>query len=389
VKREFKPGNRYKILIIGPLPPPNGGISTVVYNLLHYGISEDFDIYHLDSSSKRSPVKTGTLDFSNVLAFFFQLLSLVFKIIKHRPQIIQIESACYLGFLKNTLFILISKLTFRRIIISIHGSGIRFINFFLNLPPPVRMYVRLILSGCDAIRILSGKWTSMFASVIKLEKDNVLVIPNGINEELFKRKSISRNSFDDEFRLLFLGGIDRKKGIYDLIKVIESLQKKGQRLKLIIVGDERESGTKKDIERIIKKRELDPYVEIVGKVDYKETPSFYHSADAYILPSYSEGLPMVILEAMAAGLPVISTKIGAIPEIIDEGINGFLVDPGDIKGMVSKIEILKKNKGLREIIGRNNITKVMALYSLSQQAKAFKNLYLQLLGNTIRKQHPL
>ncbi|MCK4321006.1 hypothetical protein KAX08_00585 [candidate division WOR-3 bacterium] len=57
--------------------------------------------------------------------------------------------------------------------------------------------------------------------------------------------------------------------------------------------------------------------------------------------------------------------------------------------MVSKIEILKKNKGLREIIGRNNITKVIALYSLSQRAKAFKNLYLQLLGNTMRKQHPL
>jgi len=99
----------------------------------------------------------------------------------------------------------------------------------------------------------------------------------------------------------------------------------------------------------------------------------------FLLPSYFEGLPYTILEAMAHGLPVIATNVGAIPEVIEEGINGFLINPGDIDDLTKKIKTLITNKALIEEIGKNNRRKIADKYSMDKQVENYKNLYTSLL----------
>lgn len=371
--------SKSRILILGPLPPPEGGVATTVSNLLNSKLSNDFELIHMDISTKRSLSKQGRIDTKNIIALFFMIILLIGKIIKSRPHIVQIESSSGTSFLKNSVFILISKFVFCSVIISIHGSGIRFINFFESLPYFGKLYVKFIISKCDAVRILSEKWIETFNSELKLKVNKIFVIPNGVNFEFFDINRHHGSLIENECKILYLGAIGEKKGVFDLLYASEILQEKGCEFKLNIVGPEMEEGCKEKLKIISMKRNLEKYIEIYKEIKYNETISFYSSADIYILPSYTEGLPMTLLEAMASGLPVVSTKVGAIPEIIEDGINGFLVNPGNIFDLASKIEILINNKPLRKKMGLMNKAKAREKYSLFQQVNGFRNLYLELL----------
>ena len=98
-------------------------------------------------------------------------------------------------------------------------------------------------------------------------------------------------------------------------------------------------------------------------------------ADIFILPSYNEGLPMSILEAMSYGLPVISTPVGGIPEIVKDGVNGYLIFPGDNEALAEKIELLAKNKELRLRMGQENYKLVSQKYNAGTIINQLKILY--------------
>jgi glycosyltransferase involved in cell wall biosynthesis len=371
--------SKSRILILGPLPPPEGGIATTVSNLLSSKLSNDFKLIHMDISTKRSLNKQGKIDTKNIISLFFMIILLIGKIIKSRPHIVQIESSSGTSFLKNSLFILVSKFAFCNVIISIHGSGIRFINFFESLPHLGKLYVKFIISKCDAVRILSEKWIKKFNTELNLKVNKIFVIPNGVDFEFFNINRYHSTLIENNCKILYLGAIGEKKGVFDLLDVSEILQKKGYEFNLNIVGPEMDEGCTEELKIITRKRKLEKYIEIHKEIKYKETVSFYSSANIFILPSYTEGLPMTLLEAMASGLPVVSTKVGAIPEIIEDGINGFLVNPGNVSDLAFKIEILINNSHLRKKMGLMNKTKVQEKYSLFQQINGFRSLYLQLL----------
>lgn len=116
-------------------------------------------------------------------------------------------------------------------------------------------------------------------------------------------------------------------------------------------------------------------VKNLGFLEKDEMLKIKLTSDIYVLPSYAEGLPMAMLEAMAAGLPVVSTKVGSIPELIEEGVNGFLIESGDYKTLAERIVQLAKNKSLREAMGKRNIEKVKKSYSLECATQELGKIY--------------
>ena len=150
-------------------------------------------------------------------------------------------------------------------------------------------------------------------------------------------------------------------------------------MKIIIIGPEGRAGEYDKIIANITEKDIQSRIEVYKEKSHSELTPFYESADVFLLPSYFEGLPYTILEAMAHGLPVIATNVGAIPEVIEEGINGFLINPGDIDDLTKKIETLITNKALIEEIGKNNRRKIADKYSMDKQVENYKNLYTSLL----------
>ncbi len=120
-------------------------------------------------------------------------------------------------------------------------------------------------------------------------------------------------------------------------------------------------------------------VEFVGWLSEQEKIELLHSVDIFVLPSYHEGLPYAIIEAMASGLPIVASSVGGIPDVIRNGENGFLIEPGDIQGLVYYLETLIKDSNLRESIGVKNHLYAITEYSVDTNLCKLEKIFSKVL----------
>ena len=156
----------------------------------------------------------------------------------------------------------------------------------------------------------------------------VSLLMNAVDRHQFRPDRAARNSYraangypEDEFVLLFVGRIEEIKQLDRLIAGL-SLLKTNRRVRLLIAGE----GTRRPmLERMVRELSLEGSVQFLGKISHDRLPAYYNMADALALPSKMEGVPMVILEALACGTPVIASAVGGIPDLVSTGINGVLL----------------------------------------------------------------
>jgi len=171
-----------------------------------------------------------------------------------------------------------------------------------------------------------------------------------------------------------MGRIERKKGIHDLIEAGKLLADKF-RFKIILCGEGNISLWQEECSN----KGLIDVIQFRGWVSGEEKELLLRETDIYVLPSYSEGLPMSILEAMSYGIPVISTPVGGVPEVVIDGINGFLVDPGDVHGLADKLEQLISDYRLRMKMGITGRQFAQEKFDISNNIKQLMNIYARLL----------
>ena len=185
----------------------------------------------------------------------------------------------------------------------------------------------------------------------ELKKDgakNITVIPNGIDANWFDVPNESITG-----RILFVGRIRPGKGLENLIKSIKLVIDKGCDVHLHVVGPTNDLHYLKYLQELAKKMEVREHVEFIGSIPDDALLNEYAECSIFVLPSSIESNPIVLLEAMASGKPVIATNVGGIPYMIEDGKNGFLVNYGDIEGLAEKILKLMNDKKLRDFIAEN------------------------------------
>jgi glycosyltransferase involved in cell wall biosynthesis len=153
-------------------------------------------------------------------------------------------------------------------------------------------------------------------------------------------------------KALFLGTVGPSKGAFDLLEALSLLKSNNNSLYLTFAGPEEREGDLFRVEKKLKELALEQVCRVAGPVYGAEKAQLLSEAGVFVLPSYKECLPMAILEAMAAGLAVVTTPVGGIPEVVKEGYNGFLIAPGDVKALAEKLTILAGNPNLREAMGK-------------------------------------
>ena len=197
------------------------------------------------------------------------------------------------------------------------------------------------------------------------------------NDNAFPENDISSMSTYDGYKILFVGRLIECKGIPFLIESFRRVLKNNINARLFLVGD----GVEVDrIRENISFLNIEPYVFFLG---YQENPrSFMSIADLLVLPPKEEGFGRVLLEAMGAGTPVIGTNIGGIPEIIEHGTNGLLVDHGDIEALKNSIIKILKNNSLREEIIQGGYETINSKFCIETYQEKLENIYDTLLGVT-------
>ena len=200
----------------------------------------------------------------------------------------------------------------------------------------------------------------------------VMQIQNGVDVQYFKPLLSDRKKHN---RILFIGRLDYLKGVHNLIQAFNGLIEEGMNAYLEIVGD---GPDREKLENLARDLDINDYICFRGEI--KGVVSLLQESTMFVLPSLSEGLSNVILEAMACGLPVVSTRVGGTTDIIQDGINGMLVEPDNVGQLSNTMKQLLKNKKLTEQLGNEARKTVEIKFSMEQVVTKYLKLYDQLLS---------
>jgi len=237
---------------------------------------------------------------------------------------------------------------------------------------------KFVLGNADALIALTEHMKQKMIEILGRERCDIFVIPNGIDYEFFsgylRKQGLSTLEPVNNKKkvILYVGRLEPVKGVRYLVEAVRILIDKGLRnIKVLIVGDGSE---KRYLEELVEKLGLEDYIVFVGRVPHDKIPEYMASADLFVLPSLSEGFGIVVLEAMAMGLPIIASRVGGLPWIIKDGDNGFLVEPRNPHEIAEKITFLLFNDDLRTYISRRNIEKARE-YSWENIIKKLEKVY--------------
>jgi glycosyltransferase involved in cell wall biosynthesis len=206
----------------------------------------------------------------------------------------------------------------------------------------------------------------------RVNRDKVSVIPNGVDVQMFADNN-ERIMLEGDPSVLFVGHLSRLKGVDILIQAITKLRSELPNIRLHIVG----GGSASHFEAQAKKEGVEKYVIFHGLAAHSILPAYYKSADICIFPSRHEGFGIVILEAMASGIPVIASDIPSFRETISNGIDGILFKSGDVDALTNEVVNLYQNPNLRKELSRNAIKKAKS-YSWENIADKYIALYKSL-----------
>jgi len=340
--------HKARILIMGAIPPPYMGPTFATELILNSNLKNEFDLIHLDTSDHRDLSTLNAADLWNFLLAFKHYFMLVRLILKHWPALIYIPICqTTLGYFRDAPFILIGKMFNRKLLCHLRGGNFR--NWYSSSSALTRWFVRRVHSLVDGQIVLGECLRDLFEGILPDEK--IFVVPNGknINIDLQKKKK------SDKIRIIFLSNFIREKGIPDVLKSIPEVYRHEPRVEFIFAGNWFDKGTKIDIEEfVINNKELP--IHIRGPIVGQEKLNILKSCDIFIFPTYypAEGHPWVIVEAMAAGLPIITTDHGAIIESVKDGVNGFIVKKRNPQQIAEKIKFLIDHPDIRKKMGEES-----------------------------------
>lgn len=363
------------MLIFGAIPPPIGGIATLLSLILN---SELRNKYHISAFDPSKAAPKGKNLATKILLKVVSLLRYGVTLKHKKPQLVHIHTSAYTGFWINSFYLVATKLFRKKIVLHIHRGD--FHVFYQRNDILRRWLIRRILGLCDKLIILSEKWRPFFASIITPHK--IEVLPNGVRPDEYNGNNLrceKQIDLDQKKLVLFAGTLCHEKGVYDIVKAIPMIRNKVRDVMFLFAGEPKSLEDSKRLDYLCQHGVKENYIRFLGNVTGREKIDLFLSSDIFVLPSYSEGFPFTIIEAMAAGLPVVSTDVGAIPEIVVDGEGGFIINRGDYEKMAENINILLLDKELCSEFGKNNRKKVFEQYNLDRLISKLDRIYSQLL----------
>lgn len=307
----------------------------------------------------------------NTLWFPYCMFELCLLLIRDSDiKIVHIHGASKGSFYrKYLLFCLVRRFFHKKIIYHVHGGG--FQDFYLKSPVFIQKRVRYVMHSADLVVCLSEKWKLFFTSAFRPKR---VVIVNNMVIPPINTNRIKQNG---KFQFLFLGLIGDNKGVFDLLKVIAKYRSKFENKLIIKIAG---NGETDRLMNDIKKLNLQNLIHFEGWADLMKKEKLFRTSDAFILPSYKEGLPLSILEAMSYGLPVIAGKVGGIPDLLHKYRNGILVKPGDSHSIKKAIDKFMQDPVLLQKFSQRSTDGVVDFYP-KVVLKTLFSIYHELQGN--------
>ena len=311
--RSVQTARRIKVMQLGPGLHVRGGITTVEQHICDY-MAPYVSLRHVPTMEHGSA-------FVRLSVFARALLTLQRTLAEIDPAIVHIHFASRGSTLRK--LILASMVTRAGRPLVLHAHGGYFDQFHRRLPAVLRRGVNSVLQRANVLIALSPRWRDFYINECELSPAQVAVLPNPVR---WSAETPDRSAHR-EVQFLFLGRMCKKKGTYDLVNAFAALPEKvRERARLVLAGD----GDLAQIRELA--APLGERVLVLSWIDSAERDRLLAQSDVFVLPSYNEGVPMSLLEAMASGLPAIVTPVGGIPDVFSHGVEGTRHRAGACRG---------------------------------------------------------
>ncbi len=336
---------RTRVLMLGP--QAFGGISTLIQTIVP-NLEQRADFLYVPTVLRRPLSKAGKISVENISLAITQYTRLIAALRRFHPQVVHIHTSQGLGWLKDSVFILLSKIAGCQVILHVHAAD--FGELYGQKRRVIRWYTRRIMGMADAVVAVSTEWKARLANIVDPARIHILRNCISIDDTPLATPRARANGM----KALFMGSIGARKGIFDLLEAMSYVKEQGSHLVLWIAGSEERAGEMAKAQSWADALHLGDVCQFVGDVRGEGKKRLLSAAHIFVLPSYHEGLPMAILEALSAGLPVIASAVGGIPEIVLDGHNGYLVNPGDVKALAEKLILLANDPLKCEEMGKRS-----------------------------------
>lgn len=319
---------KIKVLMIGNHQSVKGGITSVIQQMLSFdwdsvGVEMKFIPTYIEASGIKK------------IAYFIRAYMNIEKAMRtNKPDIVHIHMSYRGSFYRKYAIHKLCKKYGVPDVIHLHGS--EFQKWYNESDDRTKAKIRTLLKESASFIVLGEKWNKAIHDIEPKTKtvvvSNTVPIPNYTTSWNEKR-----------FQFLFLGVLIKRKGVADLIQAISLLKKEGSlnNIKFVIAGSGAEEANLKQQAREL---QVESWIEFVGWTDGKAKERYLKDSQALVLPSYNEGLPMAVLEAISYGLPVIATDVGDMAAAVRDGENGYLIHPGDVDALANSIYKLISEK---------------------------------------------
>lgn len=346
-----------KICMIVPNASVKGGIASVVNGYRGSAIERKHNIQYVESYQDGSKFAKLWKALGGYVQFLKVLLT-------NRPDVVHIHSSFGPSFYRKMPFIYLSRLAGIPVVNHIHGA--EFDSFYENASAAKKKKVRRVYGNCARFIVLSQEWKEKIAQIVPTDRidviENFCIWP----EEGCQAKR-------RQGQILFLGALEERKGCFDLPVILEGVKQKCPQARLAVAGD----GQMQQLKEAFAKKNLLSDVTFAGWVRGQEKETLLRQSTVFLFPSYNEGMPMAVLEAMGYGLGIVTTSVGGIPQLITHGQSGFLEAPGDLSAMAEDVSKLLQEEALCRDMGEQARKTAKQNYSLE--------IHLQKLDETYRK----
>ena len=303
-------------MVVGPPLESLGGMATVVGQMLAFDFAGRYRIELLPSTLARRPLEPP---YGKISRHIQQVRSLRDAIRRTNASIVHIHTCSGFSFYRSVVDMIIGQQLGRRVVLHIHGA--KFDEFHAREPLWRRRLVAWSLTRADRVVALSSRWR------VKLQhmapKARVEIVENAVEVP----SVAARQRQDGPCRFALLARMDEWKGIDDLLNACTDLRRHKVPVEVVLAGPSGTAGNATVLCEKIRTRNLASMVRYAGPVHGEAKSSLLAAADAYVQPSHHEGMPIALLEALAYGLPVVATRVGAVPEVVGDEIHGLLVPP--------------------------------------------------------------
>lgn len=364
-----------KILFIMHMPPPVHG-AAMMGKYIHDSkiINEAFDCLYINPSASKEIQDVGNINLHKILFIFKNIVSIA------KTAIVQSPDLCYFtstiggwGIFRDILVVSILKILRKKIVLHLHNKGAK---NFSNKHKISRLAYHIIFKHTKVILLAEQLYDDI--SAFSSKKD-IYYCPNGIPAKITDNEVDSiRNKRQEKAHFLFLSHMLKNKGVWVLLEACKILKEQNKEFKCTFIGKWSEI-SQESFNEYITKNDLKDYVTGVGAKYGDEKKKYFSEATAFIFPTLYETFGLVLLEAMEYSLPCIGSNEGGIPNIIQNGESGFIVEKNNAKELAKAMQYFVDNPQLSKKMGIKGRNRFLQNFTITQFEHRLKNILSEII----------